>query len=160
MLDSLIQQFAGGGHQSLSGSDLTGSVDQMLQQAPNEHASGAIGEALQALGAGGFGQSVMQGAQNASPQQRTGLADMLLSAVSQGGGSPNNTLSQLGIGGSGMGAGELAKLAEHVLTNHPDATSGVLGEQLQNGDQGSGVLSLLGNPMVRQVGMQLAKRLL
>jgi hypothetical protein len=160
MLDSLIQQFAGGGHESMDQGELHGNVDQMLQAAPNPQSAGAVEQALGALGAGGFAQSIMEGAERASPQQRNALADTLLNAISQGGGSPNNVLSELGIGGQNMGAGELAQLAQHVMNNHPDALAGQLGGQLQNGDQGNGLLSLLGNPMVRQIGMQLAQKLM
>lgn len=160
MLDGLLQQFAGGGAGSMAGEELHGNVGQLLQQAPNEHVTGAISQALGALGAGGFGKSVAEGAQNAAPAQRNGLADVLLRAVSQGGGSPNNVLSQLGIGGQSMGASELGSLAEHVASNHPSALSGLLGNQLAGNSQGSGLLAVLGNPVVRQVGMQLAQRML
>ena len=159
MLDSLVQQFAGGGAQSLEGEALHGGVAQMLQAAPNEHGIGAISEALGTLGAGGFGQSVQQGAMNASPQQRNELADVLLNAVSQGGGSPNGVLSSLGIGGQSMGPQDLGALAGHVADNHPDALAGLLGNQAGSGG-GGGVLSLLGNPMVRQIGMSLARKML
>jgi hypothetical protein len=159
MLDTLIQQFAGGGGQGLEGSALHGGVAQMLEQAPNEHGIGAIADALGALGGSGFGQSVAQGAAHASPQQRNGLADMLLNAVSQGGGSPNNVLSSLGIGGSSMNSQELGALAQQVGNNHPNALAGLLGNELGGGG-GSGLLSLLGNPMVRQIGMNLAKKML
>jgi hypothetical protein len=115
---------------------------------------------LGALGASGFGQSVQQGAMNASSQQRNGLADMLLNAVSQGGGSPNGVLSSLGIGGQSISAPELGALAGHVAENHPGELAGLLGSQLGSGGGGGGMLSLLGNPMVRQIGMNLAKRML
>ncbi|MBV9279832.1 MAG: hypothetical protein JOZ41_07105 [Chloroflexi bacterium] len=159
MLDNLIQQFAGGGAQSMEGSALHGGVAQMLEAAPNEHGIGAIADALGALGGSGFGQSVQQGTANAAPQQRNGLADMLLNAVSQGGGSPGGVLSSLGIGGQSMSSQELSSLAQHVADNHPDALAGLLGSQLGSGG-GGGMVSLLGNPMVRQVGMNLAQRLL
>lgn len=159
MIDSLIQQFAGGEAQSLEGSALHGGVAQMLETAPNEHGTSAIGEALSALGAGGFGQSVQQGTMHATPQQRNGLADMLLNAVSQGGGSPEGVLSSLGIGGQQMSPQDLGSLAQHVGNNHPDAVASLLGNQLGNGG-GSGMLSLLGNPMVRQIGMSLAQKML
>jgi hypothetical protein len=159
VIDSLIQQFAGGEAQSLEGSALHGGVAQMLETAPNEHGTSAIGEALSALGAGGFGQSVQQGTMHATPQQRNGLADMLLNAVSQGGGSPEGVLSSLGIGGQQMSPQDLGSLAQHVGNNHPDAVASLLGNQLGNGG-GSGMLSLLGNPMVRQIGMSLAQKML
>src|SRR5947209_3661040 len=125
MIDTLLQQFAGGGAQSLEGPELHQGVNQLLQTAPSEHGVGAIGEALQALGGGGFGQSVQQAATNATPQQRNGLADMLLNAVGQGGGSPSNVLSSLGIGGRNMSPQELGTLAEHVGNNHPNALAGL-----------------------------------
>jgi len=160
MIDSLIQQFAGGEAQSLEGSALHGGVAQMLETAPNEHGIGAIGEALGALGGSGFGQSVQQGTMNATPQQRNGLADMLLNAVSQGGGSSGGLLSSLGIGGQQLSPQELGALAQHVGNNHPDALASLLGNQLGNGQGGGGMLSLLGNPMVQQIGMNLAKKML
>jgi hypothetical protein len=161
MLDSLIQQFAGGGAQTMEGQQLHGGVAQMLQEAPNEHGTGAIGEALSLLGGQGFGQSVRQGAANASPEQRNALADMLLRSVSRGGGSSTGVLSQLGIGGQQMSPEELGTLAQHVGNNHPDALASLLGNQLgSSGGGGSSMLSLLGNPMVRQVGMSLAQRML
>jgi len=132
----------------------------MLESAPNEHSVSAFSEALGALGGSGFGQSVQQGAMNAGPEQRNGLADMLLNAVSQGGGSPNGVLSSLGIGGQNMGPQELGTLAGHVADNHPDALAGILGNQLGSGGGGGGIMSLLGNPMVRQVGMNLARKML
>ncbi|HEX6509681.1 MAG TPA: hypothetical protein VF221_18785 [Chloroflexota bacterium] len=160
MIDSLIQRFAGGEAQSLAGPELHGGVAQMLETAPNEHGSSAISEALGALGGSGFGQSVEQGTMNASPEQRNGLASMLLNAVSQGGGSPDSALSSLGIGGQNMSPQELGALAQHVGENHPDALAGLLGNQLGSGGGGGGMLSLLGNPMVRQVGMSLAQKML
>jgi hypothetical protein len=160
MVEELAQQFLGGQAESLAGSELHGGVGQLIQSAESGHVMGAVQEALGARGPQGFANSVQQGAANASPQQRNGLADMLLQAVSQGGGSPDSALSRLGIGGSSMGAGELGQLAEHVAQNHPDALSGLLGGQLNASGGGGGMLSLLGNPMVRQIGMQLAKRVL
>jgi len=160
MMDNLIQQFAGGGAQSLEGPELHVGVAQMLETAPNEHGVGAITDALGRLGGSGFGQSVEQGSMNASAGQRNGLADMLLNAVSQGGGSPNGVLSSLGIGGQNMSPQELGSLAQHVGDNHPNALAGLLGNQLGSGGSGGGMLSLLGNPMVRQIGMSLAKKML
>lgn len=160
MIDTLVRQFASGEVQSLEGEALHGGVAQMLQSAPNEHGIGAITEALGALGGSGFGQSVQQGAANAGPQQRNGLADMLLNAVSRGGGSPNNVLSSLGIGGQSLNPQELGALAQHVADNHPNALAGLLGEQFGGGGGSGGMLSLLGSPMVRQIGMSLARRML
>jgi hypothetical protein len=131
----------------------------MIQQAPNETVNSAVEDALGQLGPHGWGQSVAQAAQNVPPQQRNGLADVLMQAVSQGGGSPNNVLSQLGIGGSQLGPGELGQLASYVAGNHGNELASVLGNQLnQQGSSGGGLLQLLGNPMVRQIGMQLAQK--
>lgn len=159
MIDGLIQQFAGGGGNSLEGDLLHGGVTQMMEGANNEHGIGAISQALGSLGGGGLAQSVLQGSSHASPEQRNGLADMLLGAVSQGGGSPAGVLSQLGIGGQSMGPAELSSLAQYVGDNHPSEFSSMLGNHVGNGGSG-GIMSLLGNPMVRQVGMNLAKRLI
>lgn len=162
MIDTLIQQFVGGSAQSLEGPELHGGVAQMLQTAPQQHGRSAIAESLGAMGGNGFGQSVQQGAMNASPQQRNSLADMLLRAVSQGGGSPNSVLSSLGIGGQSMSPQELGSLAQHVGNNHPDALAELLGNELggSGGAGGGSMLSLLGNPMVRQIGMSLAQKML
>src|SRR5947209_7489169 len=84
MIDTLVQQFAGGGAAQMEGSSLFGGVSQMLEGAQNEHGIGAISQALGSLGGQGFGQSVAQGAAQAGPGQRNGLADLLLKAVSQG----------------------------------------------------------------------------
>jgi len=160
MLDNLIQQFAGGAAQSLEGSQLHDNVGQMLSAAPENEVKGAVSQALGALGPQGFAQSVQQGAERGGPEGRSALAGVLLDAVEKGGGSRGTVASQFG-GEGGMGAGQLASLAEHVFNNHGDALAGVLGSQLNSGGGGSGgVLSLLGNPMVRQVGEQLAGRLL
>lgn len=164
MLDGLIQQFAGGGGDQMEGEALHGGVAQMLSKAPNQHGVGAIGEAIASLGAGGFGQSVAQGAGNAGPEARGGLAGMLMGAISQGGGSPNNVLSSLGIGGGGtpVGPSELGSLASYTAQHHPNELASVMGSQLGSGGGGAGggIMQVLGNPMVRQVGMNLAQRLL
>lgn len=162
MLDGLVQQFLGGGGESLMGQELHGGVGQMIDQAPNHQVNSAVGDALGNLGPEGLAQSVFQAAEHSTPQQRNGLADTLMQAVSRGGGSPSDVLSQLGIGGSQMGPGELAQLAQHVAGNHPGALSQVLGDALNQqgsgGGSGGGIMQLLGNPMVRQVGMQLAQK--
>lgn len=159
-MENLAERFLAGEAESLAGQELHGSVGQMAQQAPNESVLGAVEGALGSMSSQGFGQSVTQAAEQMPPQQRNQLADTLLQAVSQGGGSPNNVLSQLGIGGSNMGSGELGQLAAHVAENHPGALSSVLGNQI-NSSGGSGeFLQLLGNPMVRQIGMQLAQKML
>ena len=164
MLDGLIQQFAGGGGDQMAESDLHGGVGQMLSAAPSEHSAGAIGEALSTLGGSGFGQSVAQGAATGTPEERSGLGGMFMSAISQGGGSPGNVLSQLGIGGGGSGfnPSELGSLAQYAGDNHAGALSGILGSQLGGGRGGGAgsMLKLLGNPMVRTIGMNLAKRLM
>lgn len=163
MLDGLVQQFAGGGVDQMAESELHGGVGQMLSAAPSEHGAGAIGEALSTLGGSGFGQSVAQGAATGTPEERSGLGGMFMSAISQGGGAPSNVLSQLGIGGGGSGfnPSELGSLAQYVGDNHGGALSSVLGSQLGGGGGGAGsMLKLLGNPMVRTVGMNLAKRLM
>src|SRR5947209_12207921 len=125
MIDGLIQQFAGGEVQNLEDEQLHGGVAQMLGNAPNEHGVSAIGKALGALGAGGFGQSVAHGAGSADPQARNGLAGMLMSAISQGGGSPNNVMSNLGIGGTNaLGPSELGALVTYVAEHHPNELAG------------------------------------
>lgn len=158
MIDSLVQQFLSGNHESLGGDELHSGVGQMIQQAPNPTVNSAVEDALGQLGPQGWGQSVANAAQHASPQQRNGLADMLMQAVAQGGGSPNNVMSQLGIGGSQLGPGELGQLASFVAGNHGGALASVLGDQLNQQGGGGGLMQLLGNPMVRQIGMQLAQK--
>ena len=138
-----------------------GHVDTLLQQAPQQHVQGAIGEALQALGPQGFGQSVAGAAQGMGPQQQRGLVGLLGQAIEGGGGSLPGALSSLGLGGGAPGSYSpegLGALASYALQHHGSALSGVLGNQAGGG--GSSMLRLLGNPMVRQVGMSLAKRML
>jgi len=164
MLDGLMQQFAGGGGDQMAESELHGGVGQMLSAAPSEHSAGAMGEALSTLGGTGFGQSVAQGAATGTPEERSGLGGMFMSTISHGGGSPGDVLSQLGIGGSGseFSPSELGSLAQYAGDNHAGALSGILGSQLADGGGGGAgsMLKLLGNPMVRTVGMNLAKRLM
>jgi len=164
MLDGLVQQFAGGGGDQMAESELHGEVGQMLSAAPNEHGTGAIGEAISTLRGSGLGQSVAQGAATGTPEERSGLGGMFMSAISQGGGSPSTVLSQLGIegGGSGFNPSELGTLAQYAGDNHAGALSGILGSQLGGGGGGGAgsMLKLLGNPMVRTIGMNLAKRLM
>ncbi len=163
MMQDILQQFAGGAPQ-MPPEQMHGHVERMVQQAPPEHVQGAIGEALQALGPHGFGQSVASAAQGMGPQQQQGLVGLLGSAIEGGGGSLPGALSSLGIGGgSGASAGNLAPaaigaLASYALQHHSGSLGSVLGNQASSG--GSGVLSLLGNPMVQRVGMSLAQRLL
>src|SRR5579871_4616567 len=92
MLDSIVQQFAGGGAGTMTDSQLHGGLDALLGQAQPAHASGAIGEALQALGASGFSQSVQSSAQQQGPNERGLIGSMLLRAVEQGGGNPGGVL--------------------------------------------------------------------
>ncbi len=160
-MESLLQQFAGGQGGNMEGSQLLGSVAQMLGGASNEHSQGATHEAINKLGPHGFGQSVAQGAQQASQEQRNGLANTLLSAVSQGGGSPDKALAALGINNNSMEGKALGLLAEHVAANHPNALASVLGSQLSGSSGGNtSMLGMLGNPMVQHLGTQLAQRML
>lgn len=166
MLDGLIQQFAGGGG-NLGENELHSGLSALLGQASAGHASGAIGDALQALGAGGFAQSVQSSAQNQGPNERGQIASTLLQAVENGGGSSSGVLSQLGIGGQnpqGMSHNELGTLAGYVAQNHGGALAGLLGSGAAGGSGGGGmgstVLHLLGTPMVQQTAMSLAKRFL
>jgi hypothetical protein len=164
-MQEILQQFAGG-NPSMAPNQMYGHVDSMIQQAPNEHVQGAIGEALQQLGPQGFGQSVTQAAQNMEPQQQQGLMGMLGQAIEGGGGSLPGALGALdlsgaaggGAQGASLGPSGLGALASYALQNHGGQLGSVLGNQANSG--GSGALSLLGNPMVRQVGMNLARRLL
>lgn len=161
MMQEILQQFAGGAQQ-MPPEQMYGHVDNMLQQAPQEHVQGAIGEALQALGPQGFGQSVASAAQGMGPQQQQGLIGVLGSAIEGGGGSLPGALSSLGLGGGSGGSGlapqGIGALASYALQNHGGSLGSVLGNQTSSG--GSGVMSLLGNPMVQQVGMNLARRLM
>jgi hypothetical protein len=164
-MQEILQQFAGG-NPSMAPDQMYGHIDSMVQQAPNEHVQGAIGEALQQLGPQGFGQSVTQAAQNMGPQQQQGLMGMLGQAIEGGGGSLPGALGSLGLGGgagggmqgAGLGPSGLGALASYALQNHGGQLGSVLGNHANSG--GSGALSLLGNPMVQQVGMNLARRLL
>lgn len=161
MMQDILQQFAGGAGDIPAG-QLHQHVNTMLQQAPPEHVQGAIGTALQALGPHGFGQSVTQAAQGMGPQQQQGLVGLLGKAIEGGGGSLPGVLGQLGLS-SGGGAGGLSpqgigSLASYALQNHGGALNSVLGNHANSG--GSEALRLLGNPMVQQVGMHLAQRLL
>src|SRR5581483_9297365 len=158
MMQDLLQQIAGG----MPAEQMHGHIDTMVQQAPPQHVQGAIEEALQALGPHGFGQSVTQAAQGMGPQQQQGLVGVLGQAIERGGGSLPGALGSLGLG-TGATAGSytpsgLGSLASYALQNHGGALSSVLGTQTKSG--GSTILRLLGNPMVQQVGMSLARRLL
>jgi len=161
MMQDMLQQIAGG-MTGMPPEQMHGQIDTMVQQAPQEHVQGAIGEALQALGPQGFGQSVTQAAQSMGPQQQQGLVGMLGQAIEGGGGSLPGVLGSLGLGGGASAGsytpGGLGSLASYALQNHGGALSTVLGNQTSSG--GSSVVRLLGNPMVQQVGMNLARRLL
>jgi hypothetical protein len=166
MFQDIAQQFLGGQAESMAGPELHGNVHQMAQNAPDSAVMDAVSGALGSLGSQGFGQSVQQAAQHATPEQRSSLMGTLLSAVEQGGGSSNNVLSQFGGGGGGgLGAAELGQLAAHVAENHPGVLTQLIGNELNSGGGtttggGGGMMQLLGNPMVRQIGMQLAQKAL
>jgi hypothetical protein len=164
MLDSLVQQFAGGGAGGMADSEVHSGLDALLGQAQPAHASGAIGEALQALGGSGFAQSVQSSAQHQGPNERGQIGSMLLRAVEQGGGSPGGILRQLGIGAQNpqaMSQNDLGSLAGYVAEKHGGALANLLGAGAAGGGGGSTestVLHLLGTPMVRQVATNLARR--
>ena len=161
MLDGLMQQFLGGNAQSLEGPELHGGVNQMLQQTSGGELGGVIGQVLGSMGSGGFGQSVGQAAAHGGPGTKAGILGMLTQAVEQGGGNPSNLLQQFGAAGvdpSQLSPQQLEGMAQHVHNNHSGGLQDVLTNQLQGGN--SGLLSLLGNPMVRQIGMQLASRVM
>ena len=165
MLDSVVKQFTGGGADTIANSELHSGLDTLLGQAQPAHASGAIGDALKVLGADGFAQSVQSSAQQQGPNERGQIGSTLLHAVEQGGGSSGDVLSHLGIGTQNPGAmsqGDLGALAGYVAEHHGGALANLLGGATGSGggNAESAVLHLLGSPMVRQVGMGLAKRLL
>ena len=164
MMQDILQQLMGGAHE-MPPEQMHGHLDTLLQQAPDTHVHGAIGDALQALGPRGFGQSVAQAAQGMDPQQQQGLVGLLGQAIEEGGGSLSGVLGTLGLGGGGAGAPsggyaphDLGALAAYTLENHGGALQSILGQQASSG--GSDVLKLLGSPTVQRVGMHLAQRLL
>lgn len=162
-MNEIMQMFAGGG-QGIQEDQMGGHVENMLQQASGDHIQGALGSTLGNLGPQGFGSSIEQAAQNMGPSQKQGLFSMFSQAIEGGGGSVPGALSSLGIGGNAQGgsnlsAGELGSLAQHVLQNHGNALQSVMGNQM-GGSGGSGITSMLGNPMVRQMGMNLAQQLM
>ena len=170
-VQEILQQFTGGGH-NVADENLGGHVDSMVQQAPAEHVQGALGDALQTMGPQGFGQSVQQAAQTMNPQQQQGLFGMFSQAIQGGGGSVQEALGSSGAGGDAGGQGQgggvnpgmLGTLAEHALANHGDSLTSVLGNNMGGGGAaggmgGSGLMSMLGNPMARQFGSQLAQRM-
>jgi hypothetical protein len=136
----------------------------MAQSAPDNAVMDAVSGALGSMGPQGFGQSVQQAAQHAGPGGTGSLVNTLLSAVEQGGGSRNDVLSQFGGGGGSLGPAELGQLATHVAENHPGVLTQLIGNELNSGGGsgggGGGMMQLLGNPMVRQIGMQLAQKVL
>jgi hypothetical protein len=166
MLDSLVQQFAGGGTGNMAHGEIHSGLDALLSQAQPKKASGAISEALQALGKGGFAQSVQSSAQQQGPNERGQIGSMLLHAVEQGGGSPSGILSHLGIGAQNpqaMSHSDLGKLAGYVAENHGGALANLLGNAAA-GSGGGGtertILHLLGTPFVQQSAMKLAQKFL
>lgn len=162
MFDSIVQQFTGGG---MAGDELHSGLSALLGQASPAHTTGAIGEALQALGAGGFGQSVQSAAQGQGPQERGQIGSTLMGAIEQGGGNMGGILSQLGIGTKNpqqMSHTDLGSLAGYAAQHHGGALAGILGQGAAGGGGGMGgtVLHLLGTPMVQQTAMNLARRFL
>jgi|GEM_PF-3291557 len=165
MFESIVQQFTGGGGSGMAGDELHSGLSTLLGQASPGHATGAISEALQALGAGGFGQSVQSAAQNQGPQGRGQIGSTLLGAIEQGGGNVGGILGQLGIGSQNpqqMSHTDLGSLANYTAQNHGGALAGILGQGAAGGGGGMGgtVLHLLGTPMVQQTAMNLARRFL
>jgi hypothetical protein len=165
MFDSILKQFTGGGG-NVADSELHGGLSTLLSQAEPQHATGAVGDALQSLGAGGFAQSVQSAAENHGPNERGQIGSMLMQAISQGGGNPAGVLSKLGIGtqnASEMSSSDLGALAGHVAENHGGALASLLGGGAAGAGGGGGgmestVLHLLGNPMVKSTAMNLAKK--
>lgn len=156
MLNSLANEFlsdmggsSGGSHEKASS---------LFQQAPDNAVMGALSTVLGQMGPSGFASSVESGASNAAPPQRAGLAGLLLQAVEQGGGNPQHAINTTGINPENPRPEGLGALAAHVLETHPEALSSVLGNQMSGG--GGGMLSVLGNPMVQQVAMQVAQKVL
>ena len=164
MMQDILQQLVGGAHE-IPPEQMHGHVDRLLRQAPDTQVHGAIGDALQALGPQGFGQSVAQAAQRMDPQQQQGLVGLLGQAIEGGGGSLPGVLGALGLGGGdtrapsgGYAPHDLGALAAYALENHGGALQSTLGQQASSG--GSEVFKLLGSPTVQRVGMHLAQRLL
>jgi len=170
MLDSILQQFASGDSSGLPHEQAVSHVSRMLEQAPQEHALGALSDAVTGMDSGTFGNSVTSAAQNLGPEQRGQLGSLLQSVMGGGGaGNPSDLSPQ-----------ELGSLATQAHQTNPSGLVGMLGSALSGGNlggmslgglggaggggfstgSGSGLLSLLGNPMVRQVGMNLAQRML
>jgi hypothetical protein len=165
MFDSIIQQLSDSGG-NVSDSTLHGGLDTLLGQSAPHHTSGAVTEALQSLGAGGFAQSVQTSAQDQGPQERGQIGSVLLNAIEHGGGNKSGVLSQLGIGSQNpqeMSHEDLGKLAGYVAENHSEGLASVLGNGAAGrggGSLESSALHLMGNPMVQQTAMNLARRFL
>jgi hypothetical protein len=161
MLQNLASQFLGGS-QNIDDATAHNHVTQMMQTAPQEHVQGAVTGALSKMGPEGFSGSVRQAAEKGGPAQSTGIADMLLNAVTRSGGSTQQALAASGSNGQSFSPEQLGKLAGYVHQNHSDGLAGLLTNQVgganQGGGGGAGMLSLLGSPMVRQIGEQLAQR--
>jgi hypothetical protein len=160
MLDSIAQQFLSGEAQNLEGEALHQNVRSMAGNAPTPSVIGAVEGALGQLGSQGFGQSVQQATQGASQDQRNQLGSVLLNAIEQGGGNRQQALQRHNADPSNMQPSSLAGMAMQVAENHPQVLASLLGTHIsQNASSGGGggLMSLLGNPMVRQIGMQLAQ---
>lgn len=160
MLDSIVQQFLGGQAQNLEGEELHQNVRHMAGQAPAPSVINAVQGALGQLGPQGFGQSVQQASQGAPQNQRNELGSVLLHAIEQGGGNPQQALAKHNANPGNMQPSSLAGLAAQVAENNPQVLSSLLGGHIsQNAGSGGGggIMQLLGNPMVRQIGMHLAQ---
>ncbi|GAC1435301.1 MAG: hypothetical protein NVSMB65_09260 [Chloroflexota bacterium] len=175
MLDAIMQQFASGQAGDLPHDQAASHVGTMVQQAPQEHVFGAVSDALGGMDSGTFGSSVASAASSLGTEQRGQLGSLLLGALGSGGGAGGSVLHNLGISSvdpSQFSPSDLGTLASHLHQNNLPGLTGVLGNALGAGNlggagggglgggSGAGVLSLLGNPVVRQVGTQLAQRLM
>jgi hypothetical protein len=183
VLDTIVQRFASGQAQALPHEQAVNHVSAMIQEAPREQVFGALSDALSGMDARAFGDSVASAAQNLSQEQRGQLGSLLVGTLSEGGGSGGSILRNLGVSSIDPGTfspGDLGALASHLHQNNLPGLTGALGAALSGGNfggtsmgglgafggggfgtgSGSGVLALLGSPVVRQFGMQLAQRLL
>jgi hypothetical protein len=163
MFDSVLQQFTGGGAGSMGSNELHQGLDALLGQSNGDQVSGAINDALGALGSQGFAHSVQTATQNHGPSERGQLGSLLLGAIEQGGGNPASVLGNLGIGTQNpqnMSHGDLGALAGYVAENHGGALAGLLGGGGSGGGVMSDALHLLGNPMVQHTAENLAQRFL
>lgn len=160
MMDSIVQQFLGGGAENLAGDALHQNVRSMAGNASTPSVMGAVEGALGQLGPQGFGQSVQQASQGASQDQRNQLGGILMHAIEQGGGNPQQVLASHNADPGNMQPSSLAGMAMHVAENHPQVLASLLGGHIsQSASSGGsgGIMQLLGNPMVRQIGMHLAQ---